>query len=81
MSKLGFDDYIEPLTIYLHRYNELEGEHGSIRGESLLKRAIDYGALGVASFALAFHMRHHRGFFGCGAMGGYLKDATNAGSS
>ncbi|XWS19274.1 hypothetical protein CRYUN_Cryun31cG0001600 [Craigia yunnanensis] len=36
MSKLGFDDYIEPLTVYLHRYRELEGERGSIRGEPLL---------------------------------------------
>nr|GEY31447.1 nuclear factor Y, subunit B6 [Tanacetum cinerariifolium] len=33
MSKLGFDDYIEPLTLYLHRYRELEGgERGSARG-------------------------------------------------
>uniref|UniRef100_A0A803M1J3 Transcription factor CBF/NF-Y/archaeal histone domain-containing protein n=1 Tax=Chenopodium quinoa TaxID=63459 RepID=A0A803M1J3_CHEQI len=38
MSKLGFDDYVEPLTLYLHRYRELEGEHGSIRTcEPLLK--------------------------------------------
>lgn len=41
MSKLGFDDYVDPLSIYLHRYRELEGDHrGSIRGEPLqLKRA------------------------------------------
>ncbi|RAL44256.1 hypothetical protein DM860_015616 [Cuscuta australis] len=25
MSKLGFDDYIEPLTLYLHRYRECDG--------------------------------------------------------
>lgn len=82
MSKLGFDDYIEPLTVYLHRYRELEGERGSIRGEPLGKRAVDYGALSVAAFAPAFHMGHHHGFFGGGgAMGGYLKDASNAGSS
>uniref|UniRef100_A0A6N2JZP3 Transcription factor CBF/NF-Y/archaeal histone domain-containing protein n=1 Tax=Salix viminalis TaxID=40686 RepID=A0A6N2JZP3_SALVM len=31
MSKLGFDDYIEPLTIYLHRYRDLEGDRGSVR--------------------------------------------------
>ena len=81
MSKLGFDDYIEPLTVYLHRYRELEGERGSIRGEPLVKRAVDYGALGVAAFAPAFHMGHHHGFFGGGAMGGYLKDASNSGTS
>ncbi|KHG04830.1 Nuclear transcription factor Y subunit B-6 -like protein [Gossypium arboreum] len=85
MSKLGFDDYIEPLTVYLHRYRELEGERGSIRGEPVVKRVVDYGTLGVAAFAPAFHMGHHHhhghGFFGSGAMGGYLKDESSAGSS
>ncbi|OMO76958.1 Transcription factor, CBFA/NFYB, DNA topoisomerase [Corchorus capsularis] len=81
MSKLGFDDYIEPLTLYLHRYRELEGERGSIRGEPLVvKRAVvDYG---VAAFAPAFHMgHHHAAFFGAaGAATGFLnlKDASNA---
>lgn len=37
MSKLGFDDYIEPLTLHLHRYRECDGgERGSLRGESLM---------------------------------------------
>lgn len=36
MSKLGFDDYIEPLSVYLSRYREFEGDQrGSIRGEPL----------------------------------------------
>ncbi|WOL06413.1 hypothetical protein Cni_G15147 [Canna indica] len=36
MNKLGFDDNIAPLTLFLHRYRELEGDHrGSIRGEPL----------------------------------------------
>ncbi|WOL19425.1 hypothetical protein Cni_G28223 [Canna indica] len=36
MNKLGFDDYIEPLTLFLHRYRELEGDHrGSIRGDAI----------------------------------------------
>ncbi|KAM3225371.1 hypothetical protein ACQJBY_058254 [Aegilops geniculata] len=26
MSRLGFDDYVEPLSIYLHRFREFEGE-------------------------------------------------------
>jgi nuclear transcription Y subunit beta len=26
MSRLGFDDYVDPLSIYLHRYREFEGE-------------------------------------------------------
>ncbi|KAK8989127.1 hypothetical protein V6N11_030493 [Hibiscus sabdariffa] len=82
MSKLGFDDYMDPLTVYLHRYRELEGERGSIRGESVVKRVVDYGALGVAAYAPAtFHMGHHHGFFGNGSMRGYLKDECNTGSS
>lgn len=37
MCKLGFDDYIEPLSLYLKKYREIEGDHkGSIRGEPLL---------------------------------------------
>ncbi|KAM0943083.1 putative transcription factor Hap3/NF-YB family [Dioscorea sansibarensis] len=41
MSKLGFDDYIEPLSVYLQRYRELEGDHrGAVRGDALpLKRS------------------------------------------
>ncbi|KAA8519224.1 hypothetical protein F0562_013480 [Nyssa sinensis] len=81
MSKLGFDDYIEPLTMYLHRYREYEGDRGSIRGEPLVKRTVELGTLGVAAFAPAFHMGHHPGFFGAAAMGGFFKDASNAGSS
>lgn len=37
MSKLGFDDYIEPLTMYLHRYREMEGDRASPLG--LTKRS------------------------------------------
>ncbi|KAM3338514.1 nuclear transcription factor Y subunit B-6 [Capsicum galapagoense] len=37
MSKLGFDDYIEPLTLHLHRYRECDsGDRGSLRGEPLM---------------------------------------------
>lgn len=85
MSKLGFDDYIEPLTLYLHRYREMEGERSSIRGEPLVKRNntnVELGTLGLAAgFAPAFHMSHHHGFFGAAAMGGYLRDDSNASSS
>ncbi|KAL2339289.1 hypothetical protein Fmac_013735 [Flemingia macrophylla] len=45
MSKLGFDDYIEPLTMYLHRYRELEGDRTSMRGEPLGKKTVEYATL------------------------------------
>lgn len=84
MSKLGFDDYIEPLTVHLHRYREMEGERGSIRGEPLGKRTVEFGTLGIATaFGPVFHIGHHPGFFGAADPmgGGYLRDAPNAGSS
>ncbi|KAK7273593.1 hypothetical protein RIF29_14649 [Crotalaria pallida] len=31
MGKLGFDDYVGPLSLYLHRYRESEGEPASVR--------------------------------------------------
>ncbi|XP_021719419.1 nuclear transcription factor Y subunit B-6-like [Chenopodium quinoa] len=87
MSKLGFDDYIEPLTLYLHRYRELEGERGSIRTcEPLLKLsrvAMDQ----YAAFGPVFHIgpppsHHHHGYFGgSSSMNGYLKDASVATAS
>nr|AMR93316.1 CCAAT-box binding factor HAP3-like protein [Isoetes sinensis]AMR93318.1 CCAAT-box binding factor HAP3-like protein [Isoetes sinensis] len=46
MSKLGFDDYIDPLTFYLHRYREVEGDHrGSVRGDSLPKKEMNLHGL------------------------------------
>lgn len=36
MGKLGFDDYAHPLTFYLQRYRESEGEPASVRRTSSL---------------------------------------------
>ncbi|MFS8025520.1 putative transcription factor Hap3/NF-YB family [Helianthus anomalus] len=82
MSKLGFDDYIEPLTVYLHRYREFDGgERGSIRGEPLVKRAAataDPGPFGMGPFVPGFHMGHHNGFFGPASIAGFFKDPSSA---
>ncbi|RCV08148.1 hypothetical protein SEVIR_1G308700v4 [Setaria viridis] len=32
MSRLGFDDYVDPLSVYLHRYREFEGEARGVGG-------------------------------------------------
>lgn len=79
MSKLGFDDYIEPLTLYLHRYRELEGDRCSLRAEPLVKRSavsMEYSGhghvgikppLGITGFAArGFHVgnNHPHGFYG-----------------
>ncbi|KAL2473522.1 Nuclear transcription factor Y subunit B-6 [Forsythia ovata] len=83
MSKLGFDDYIEPLTLYLHRYREYDGgERGSLAGEPLVKRAVDPGTYGFMTFPpVPFPMAPHHGFFGAPPMNGFLKDPSNAGPS
>ncbi|XP_061363901.1 nuclear transcription factor Y subunit B-9-like [Gastrolobium bilobum] len=36
MGKLGFDDYVHPLILYLHRYRDIEGEPSSLRRSSTL---------------------------------------------
>ncbi|CAL1386035.1 unnamed protein product [Linum trigynum] len=75
MSKLGFDDYIEPLTVYLHRYRELEGDRAGATSAAAssalgLKRSSSNGSgsggfmveyLGGSSgFGTAsFHSHHH----------------------
>ncbi|XP_055806838.1 nuclear transcription factor Y subunit B-6-like [Solanum dulcamara] len=69
MNKLGFDDYIEPLTLFLHRYREFDGgERGSLRGEPLvLKRPMVDPASGcnIMPYHLLpnFPMAHHHGYF------------------
>ncbi|KAG6418957.1 hypothetical protein SASPL_121164 [Salvia splendens] len=83
MSKLGFDDYIEPLTVYLHRYREFDGgERGSLRGEPLVKRMVDHNTMGFHAFPPpAFHhIPHHHAFFGAAPMN-FFKDSPNAGPS
>ncbi|KAK9091851.1 hypothetical protein Syun_026762 [Stephania yunnanensis] len=75
MGKLGFDDYIHPLTLYLHRYREFEGDR-SVRGggtDSLIKRgsmpelAAAYGGpAGYHMTAHHHHHHHHRGMFAPG---------------
>ncbi|OIT28970.1 nuclear transcription factor y subunit b-6 [Nicotiana attenuata] len=93
MSKLGFDDYIEPLTIYLHRYREYDGgERGSLRGEPLLikSRAMIDPATSTSvamapypvphNFAMAHH--HHHGYFAYAPMSnGYMQNHDNNGST
>ncbi|KAF1867016.1 hypothetical protein Lal_00049443 [Lupinus albus] len=79
MSKLGFDDYIEPLTMYLHRYRELEGDRISMRGEPLGKRStcMEYGTVGVGGTAFVPQFHHYpNGYYGESAMESYMRDAA-----
>ncbi|KAJ4878044.1 Nuclear transcription factor Y subunit B-6 [Raphanus sativus] len=62
MSKLGFDDYIEPLTLYLHRYRELEG------GD----RGVSYNAVGSVSMTNGMVVKRPNGIEYGGAYGGTM---------
>lgn len=82
MSKLGFDDYMEPLTMYLHRYRELEGDRTSMRGEPLGKRTIEYAPMGVGVGVPAAFVPppfHPNGYYGPG-MGTYVAPPNPASS-
>ncbi|KAL6912209.1 hypothetical protein ACP4OV_001014 [Aristida adscensionis] len=47
MSRLGFDDYVEPLSVYLQRYREFEGEARGV------------GAIAAAARGAGDHHYHH----------------------
>jgi histone H3/H4 len=78
MSKLGFDDYIEPLTMYLHRYRELEGDRTSMRVEPLGKRGMDqYGNAALGGFVPQFHIGHPNGGYYGNAPTYMMRDGNN----
>lgn len=71
ISKFGFDDYIEPLTLYLRCYREDGGgEHRSLRGEHLLKHPMVDPA--------SYHLPRNLPLMGNGDMQG---DALNGSTS
>lgn len=75
MNKLGFDDSIEPLTVYLHSYRELDGgERGCVRGE--LPPAASTKPFGID---VLHQMGHH--LFGPATVAGLLNDPPIAGPS
>ncbi|XP_010477449.1 PREDICTED: nuclear transcription factor Y subunit B-9-like isoform X1 [Camelina sativa] len=48
MSKLGFDNYVDPLTLYINRYREIETDRGSaLRGEPAVSFRQTYGGSGI----------------------------------
>ncbi|GMJ01470.1 hypothetical protein HRI_003816200 [Hibiscus trionum] len=83
MGKLGFDDYVQPLTIYLNRYREAENNRTSL----ILKRGIHHPPMMMPPLNNpAFQPRFRQGFPDAATTaGGYNQDAsgaaTGAGSS
>nr|AKM95039.1 nuclear transcription factor Y subunit B-14 [Vernicia fordii] len=85
MGKLGFDDYVEPLTLFLNRYREAENERGSVR-DPLLKRSnvgvVDYGNIGMPPFMPSFAVGPPppQGVFDPAMFGAYYRDVSDAGA-
>ncbi|GMI74144.1 NUCLEAR FACTOR Y, SUBUNIT B9, LEAFY COTYLEDON 1, EMBRYO DEFECTIVE 212 [Hibiscus trionum] len=84
MGKLGFDDYVEPLTVFLNRYREAENDRTSLHGEPILKRGVDHGPAMTPHFnSSTFQVGFGRRFFDAAATtnaitGGYNRDASGA---
>ncbi|XP_039035907.1 nuclear transcription factor Y subunit B-9-like [Hibiscus syriacus] len=80
MEKLGFDDYIEPLSVFLVRYREAENGRTSLPGEPTLKRGIDQGPMIIPPFnSSAFQAGFCHGFMDATTndiAGGYNRDAS-----
>lgn len=75
MNNLGFDDYIEPLTMYLSHLREFESGF-PLRGDPLLRRSMEHGATGIPpAFTPAYYTGPHSG------LSGFMTMAQNGGSS
>ncbi|XP_022952052.1 nuclear transcription factor Y subunit B-9-like [Cucurbita moschata] len=80
MGKLGFDNYIKPLIVFLNCYRELESDR--IRTEPIMRRNVDYGPhVGMISpYGQTFQIGHvPTEMFD--AMGRYYDGGGNGGSS
>ncbi|XP_044512494.1 nuclear transcription factor Y subunit B-9-like [Mangifera indica] len=81
MGKLGFDNYVEPLTLFLNRYRESETERSSMQKEPILRRGVmDYGPIGLPGpYGPAYNLGPQQGFFDP-TIGGYFRDGSGSGS-
>ncbi|KAL6999115.1 hypothetical protein U1Q18_000279 [Sarracenia purpurea var. burkii] len=58
MANLGFENYIEPLTLFLNRYRETETKRTSLHGQPFVKRPINFGPENYGSHALTLGRAH-----------------------
>lgn len=86
MTTLGFEEYVEPLKVYLQKYRELEGEKGSNGGSSSQSKEGGGGASmgnngggygggvgmygGSGMMMMGQQIYQHQGSFGSGGGGG-----------
>lgn len=83
MGKLGFDDYVQPLNVFLSRYREAESDRTSLRADPFVRRAAEYGPppVGIpAPYGPGFHMSHYSNLYDAptngAALGGYFRDGS-----
>ncbi|CAN6448391.1 unnamed protein product [Victoria cruziana] len=77
MRKLGFDDYVEPLSVYLQKFREMEGERGGMRVVEGLTGSMrkDIGGLN------GYHGSTHHGMYGGGGGGRFYRDGGRGGGA
>ncbi|RDX69392.1 Nuclear transcription factor Y subunit B-3, partial [Mucuna pruriens] len=63
MTTLGFEDYVEPLKIYLHKFREIEGDKTSIIGKPHASDQTDdpYAHVTTPMIMMMGHHHHHQG--------------------
>ncbi|KAK9017702.1 hypothetical protein V6N11_000707 [Hibiscus sabdariffa] len=82
MENLGFDNYIDPLTIFLNRYREAENDRTSLRGELILKRGIDHGPMMMPPLNNpAFQATLRQGFLDAATTADAIAGGYNQGAS
>ncbi|VAH28122.1 unnamed protein product [Triticum turgidum subsp. durum] len=76
MTTLGFEDYMEPLKLYLHKFRELEGEKAvGAGGMFMMMGQPMYGSPPAAGYQ---HPQHHHQMM-TGGQGGYGYGDAGAG--
>ncbi|CAN0907396.1 Nuclear transcription factor Y subunit B-6 [Linum grandiflorum] len=72
MGKLGFDNYVEPLSLYLARYRETEGD----RAASYNMQQQQQQQQGPNNFQMHNNNIEHQGMYDASSSGGYYRDPS-----
>ncbi|XP_031280030.1 nuclear transcription factor Y subunit B-3-like [Pistacia vera] len=81
MGKLGFDNYVEPLTLNLNRYRESESRRTSMPTQPTPRPdLLDHGPVGMPGpYGPVYNMGSQQGFYDP-STGLYLRDDSGSGS-
>ncbi|XP_052289194.1 nuclear transcription factor Y subunit B-9-like isoform X2 [Citrus sinensis] len=86
MGKLGFDNYVEPLSLFLNRFRDSEHERTAAQHNEPIPMprrgpSVDYGLFGLppGPFGPVFNMGPQQGVFDP-SIGGFLREGSGSGS-